>query len=45
MTQSSGFTSYYCKYYVLDSARDSIEVLSNSEHPENGRLRPKHVAA
>ena len=45
MTQCSGLTLCYCKYYVLDSARDSIEVLCNTEHLEYGRLRPKHVAA
>ena len=31
--------------YVLDFARDSIEVLCNIEHPEDGRLRPKYVGA
>jgi hypothetical protein len=31
--------------YILDSAHDSIDVLCNSEHPEDGHLRPKHVGA
>ena len=31
--------------YILDCAHDSTDVLCNSEHPEDGRLRPKHVGA
>ena len=31
--------------YILDFAHDSIDVLCNSEHTEDGRLRPKHVDA
>jgi hypothetical protein len=29
----------------LDFALDNIDVLCNSEHPEDSRLRPKHVSA
>jgi hypothetical protein len=28
---------------MLDFAHDSTDVLCNSEHPEHGRLRQKHV--
>jgi hypothetical protein len=31
--------------YILDFARDSTDVLCNSQHPEDGRLRPKNVGA
>jgi hypothetical protein len=31
--------------YIWDFAHDSIDVLCDSEHPEHGRLRPKHVGA
>jgi hypothetical protein len=30
---------------MLDCAHDSTDVLCNSEHPEDGRLRPKYVSA
>ena len=31
--------------YILDLAHDSTDALCSSEHPEHGRLRPKHVGA
>jgi hypothetical protein len=31
--------------YILDFAHDGIDVLCNSDHPEDGRLRPNHVDA
>ena len=30
---------------ILDFAHDSTDILCNSEHPEDGRLRPKEVGA
>ena len=31
--------------YILDFAHDRFDIVCNSEHPEDGRLRPKHVGA